>query len=85
MRMKWISVKEKLPEKCGMYWVCCLINGRLKTHYCFWAEHSRTYKGNKFGWRSRGYVRRSNITHWMPLPTPPINLENKIKEVTNER
>lgn len=69
---EWISVKDRLPEKQGIYWVCYEINGSLKSHYSLWEEKSRKFKGNKYGWRSREMVRRSNIKFWMPLPTPPI-------------
>lgn len=70
--MEWISIKDRLPEKCGIYFICYEINGILKSHYSIWLEHSRQYKGSKFGWKSRGIIRRSNIQYWMPIPKPPI-------------
>ena len=77
---EWISVEDRLPEECGIYWVCYEVNGRLKTHYSIWQENSRIYKGSKFGWKSRELVRRSNIKYWMPLPAPPIP-ENENKKL----
>lgn len=71
--MKWIDIKEKQPEKCGAYFVCYEINGKLRTHYSIWQENSRKYKRNKFGFKSREKVRRSNILYWMEMPPPPIN------------
>lgn len=68
---KWISVKDSLPQKEGIYWVCFEVGGKRKTHYCLWEEKSRKYLGNKFGWRSREYVRSHQILYWMPLPKPP--------------
>lgn len=69
--MEWISVKDALPEKCGVYWICYEANGKLRSHYSIWQENSRKYQGNKFGWKSRELVRSSNIRYWMPLPLPP--------------
>ncbi len=71
--MKWISVKDRLPEKQGMYWVAIEIHGRLKSHYCIWEQKSRLYQGNKFGWRSTEVVRRKNIRFWMEIPQPPTD------------
>ena len=71
--MEWISVKDRLPEKEGKYWVAIEINGRLKSDYCLWQENSRVYQDNKFGWRSREIVKRCNIRFWMEIPKPPID------------
>jgi len=73
MMHEWISVKDRLPDKWGIYWVAYEINGRLKSHYCIWEQRSRMYQGNKWGWRSREYVRRNNIKYWMEIPEPPLN------------
>lgn len=77
--MEWIDIKERQPEKCGAYLVCYEIHGILKVHYSIWQENSRKYKGNKFGFKSRERVRRSNIMFWMPIPDPPKNwISNQI-------
>ena len=57
---KWISVKERLPEKAGKYIVCT----RKKAVYC---TAFRFFHG-------KGYFATdttTHITHWMPLPEPP--------------
>jgi hypothetical protein len=57
---KWISVKERLPEKAGKYIVCT----RKMSVYCtaFRFFHGKGY----FATDST-----THITHWMPLPEPP--------------
>lgn len=73
--MKWISVKERLPEKRNGYshseTVNILIDNdgdKFVTTGCYrylnkleWVEH--LYNNNY----------NDNITHWMPLPEPPSN------------
>lgn len=81
--MQWISIQNDLPKKAGIYWVAYEVNGRLKSHYCLWEQKSRTYQGNKWGWRSREYVTRSNIRFWMEIPEPPCQADEKINsEIT---
>lgn len=64
--MKWISVKDKLPEGAGNVLAYipdlhdynqggCSVMGWVQDH---WRD---TYKGREF----------ANVTHWMPLPEPP--------------
>jgi len=53
--MKWISVKDELPEKIRYYLVFRKENARIT---------SRLWRGNR--WESA-----ATITHWMPLPEPP--------------
>ncbi len=71
---EWINVKDDLPTKTGLYWVCYEIDGRLKSHYCLWERKSKNYKGNKYGWRSREIIRKTNIRFWTKIPSPP-NIE----------
>lgn len=77
---EWISVKDRLPEvdhnKKGNRWydsvsirVLCACKQRsgkkmVKEGYCEF--HS---DGSAF-WRIPGSI--DSVTHWMPLPTPPI-------------
>ena len=58
--LKWISVKERLPEKSGKYIVCT----RKKAVYCtaFRFFHGKGYFATDTN---------THITHWMPLPEPP--------------
>ena len=71
--MNWISIKDKLPDKDDVY--LCLI----RNHYAIcdfedgeflpndWNGFMGTSKKSYFS----GVVR--DITHWMPLPEPPID------------
>lgn len=74
--MKWISVKERLPdidvnvliytpnEKCVQ--MACRIN-----------YGNTDYKGNTFVWfypENNGWT-EANVTHWMPLPNPPVEYQ----------
>ena len=57
---KWISVKDRLPEKIG-YYICCLDNGTIKV--CKWIYGIRNGMWDNPNW--------TTVTHWMPLPEPP--------------
>ncbi|QGY29786.1 DUF551 domain-containing protein [Pantoea cypripedii] len=53
----WIKCSDRLPDRDGLF-ICW--DGRFVTTYPFiW--------GN---WQANQFV-APNITHWMPLPTPP--------------
>jgi hypothetical protein len=75
--MEWNKYPECLPDKEGRYWVAYEVerDGKriLKINYLDWLEHSRVYKGNKFGWKSKLYAKRSTVRYWMPflIPEPP--------------
>lgn len=62
---EWISVEDRLPEKCGHYLVYIqggdVYNIRLAR-----------YSPEKNKWRTaEAYSYFEGITHWMPLPEPP--------------
>jgi len=72
--MKWISVKDRLPNirdvvlvyyNSGMYCVMCYCgdDGKL------WFGKSGHYENV---YHERGIDLFECITHWMPLPEPPI-------------
>lgn len=56
--MKWISVKDQMPEESGQYIVCT----KKKGVYCTW------FYTNEGSFGAKG---ATHITHWMPLPNPP--------------
>ena len=64
---KWISVKDRLPEKSGSYLVCSDRDAVYETHF-----HTKKYFLNGY-MREAGFTQRGKtiITHWMPLPQPP--------------
>lgn len=64
---KWISVEDELPEEIGRYW-CYLEeqNDLGKSHY----QWNCGFNGDVFS-PDVG----SKVTHWQPLPTPPLNYD----------
>ncbi|MBX4189672.1 DUF551 domain-containing protein [Candidatus Parcubacteria bacterium] len=66
--MKWISVKDRLPEKSGYYLIT----------YSF--DNHRFYKA---AWFNQNYkfatTANDIITHWMPLPEPPESTASEVK------
>lgn len=72
----WISVKDRLPEKDGLYLVYGmseamreLLPDCVPIWLCYWR---RKYEGWYDIEMCRGY---DFITHWMPLPEPPKEAE----------
>jgi hypothetical protein len=71
---KWISVKDRLPDKNG--YVLVIASGKphknitLKNAFEL-AEYS------KVGWILEMWPEwtKAKVTHWMPLPLPPTELE----------
>lgn len=59
---EWISVKDRLPKKSGMYLVCH-VDGRRKS--AFWLSSKQIWRG------CEAYSTLTNITYWMPIPEPP--------------
>ena len=61
---EWVSVEDRLPEK-GDLVITVSDHGDTSSLY------SEYFEGTKF-W-SKAF---NNITHWMPLPSPPTGEEN---------
>lgn len=63
---KWVSVKDRLPEKSGEY-ICWFGANKLAM-----GPAIETYVDE---WKAFGdlitLAKYPNITHWMPLPEPP--------------
>lgn len=59
---KWISMKDKLPDKDGIYLV---LYDEPDFPYSFCVQVRRFFKNDHdaITWRK--------VTHWMPLPEPP--------------
>ncbi len=73
--MKWISVKDELPlesddSNYDEYNTYCANNKYHKPIVTTldWTEHG-WYDGKRVCWNQF-------VTHWMPLPEPPINLNS---------
>jgi hypothetical protein len=56
---EWISVKDRLPEKDGIYLTC---NKKKEYEFHFFQTGKRMWPAV---WAEDG------VTHWMPLPEPP--------------
>ena len=61
----WISVEEGLPESYVAVLVSC-DNARV---YQGW------YDGRKDRWYIAGHMSSVPVTHWMPVPKPPVESE----------
>jgi hypothetical protein len=82
---KWIPVTERLPEQDGKYLVCKNLFGGAYITAIRFANDGR--KVCKFDFRERwenvwyeydieyGYLTVDTVTHWMPLPEPPNEVE----------
>ena len=70
---EWISVKDRLP----------LLDQRFKTfsiEVLFCHENNicvgaYCYRNKK--WINNGEINENNVTHWMPLPNPPMKAREK--------
>ena len=78
--LKWIPVSERLPEEDGDYLTTCRCmgvrfyevlsfakDGEAVDYYDLTAKQNVWYEYLS----EYGYVSRTNVTHWMPLPEPP--------------
>jgi len=64
MDMKWISVKDRLPENEDVV----LIYAGDEYQDVAMFSNSDFYE---FDWEHDGWEHESEVTHWMPLPVPP--------------
>lgn len=83
---QWISVKDRLPDAAGYECLVCAVNENYNQTHVFTAH---TGYGEPGWWTSNvHYMSRItspsdnklhpalNVTHWMPLPTPPEVKQN---------
>lgn len=61
--MKWISVKDRLPDETFGEFVECIVYETLnnKVHHDYFNSRDSLF------WNHYGKY----VTHWMPLPEPP--------------
>lgn len=64
--MNWNNVNEKLPALEGEYLCVVKCHGIRIRKFISYGNDSR------IRWCSNG-VETKKVTHWMPLPEPPIN------------
>ena len=69
--MKWISVKERLPEEEGWYWVFTTPDrGYKSVNKSYFVKYNPWEKTFDPHWHGAGGT-WTNVNHWMPLPEPP--------------
>lgn len=74
MEQKWISVKERLPVHRELVLVSSMDLITKKHSWFYLARYTDFFDGIKFDekrWFSEGGI-LGRVTHWMPLPTPPV-------------
>lgn len=64
----WIPVTERLPAEDGTYLVYTERGSVYTTHF-YTEKHFRNDYIREANWSQRGKVK---VTHWMPLPEPPV-------------
>ena len=83
---EWIDVNEKMPEESMYVLVHCEGGNVASTFYCSDASFFDFPYGNKLSRKTHGKWSKHfklareygyKITHWMPLPKPPIDQESK--------
>lgn len=77
---EWVSVEERLPEYnpgtgAKSYWVAKKDNAgnwQMKiAQYCDYGYAMTMDAETEVTWRDWDFTKIANVTHWMPLPTPP--------------
>ena len=80
---EWISVKDRLPDKDGAYLVLDEDGEVFATNFdsCIddpserFGNWSEQYDNATWGWTGSEWFPNDRITHWMPLPEPPEDVE----------
>lgn len=62
---QWIPVSERLPEEFAT--VLVVISTPSGSHVSFMSRHAQ----DGFWQHADGDIDEINVTHWMPLPSPP--------------
>ena len=68
----WISVTDRLPEPGQMVLVYC--RSRMCTEHVTVSTYMKDYSHTRCCYWSR---RVRDVTHWMPLPTPPEKYQHE--------
>ena len=63
---RWIPVTERLPED-STYVLARLSGGAIYQALCLTKGSKQWYSANH-----ERFVNKDTVTHWMPLPKPPI-------------
>ena len=77
---EWVAVEERLPEYnpgtgAKSYWVAKKDNAgnwQMKiAQYCDYGYAMTMDAETEVTWRDWDFTKIANVTHWMPLPSPP--------------
>ena len=63
VKLRWIPVEERLPEKGNKLYLCAYKDGSIGI-----TPYERFANGNFW---TNGMRLAKGVTHWMPLPAPP--------------
>lgn len=69
MEPQWISVDDERKPEQGHRWVLVYADGAMN---CMMYEDGEWFNGIGDDVRYRFNINTSMITHWMPLPSPPV-------------
>ena len=72
--MDWIKFKDRSPTILGLY-ICYSEFGSGYVDTMYW--NGETFESEETDSSGNGYL-LEDVSHWMPLPEPPNQLENKI-------
>lgn len=75
--MEWININDQLPENSKNVLICHS-HGFITLG---WLRDPKYYTYRASKWDSVSGV-KSNVTHWMPLPAPPISQVSEVGEQT---
>ena len=66
----WVKCSERMPETCTKVLVLVEVGNDSKQHIFV----DELYESTKYGmtWQNNDNL----VTHWMPLPTPPMEIAN---------
>lgn len=70
LRRRWIPVSERLPERGELVLTANKFDG---VNYSYLTNSGDWYSANNIRYDS--WTRESYVTHWMPLPKPPEEVE----------
>ena len=76
---KWISVKDRLPDRDGSYLIYFKKQVQDKSYECIdvmrYSSQQNCFHGIPFG------TPVLEVTHWMPLPEPPVEKTKEELEI----
>ena len=84
MEDEWISVEDRLPED-GVEVLACVgslvsLDDGFASRYVAWLD----YDGQSPEWVTSG-EQLKGVTHWQPLPVPPLTEEVPMTEATAKK